>query len=134
MDRILNALTLHRVPVHELSVRGRVVISQLPFTLTMLVLFLGIIVFHPHDMTDRLFQAAVALTVGLSVLCAVVPWHRLPATGTLVVPVLDFVPIVLLREGVGDTLTGVGMLAAFPVIWLAASGQAPGWWSPWGVC
>ncbi|GAB2599236.1 sensor histidine kinase [Kocuria himachalensis] len=125
MDRILSLLTFNTVVFHELSLRRRVVLSQLPLAATMVFLLVGIAVFHPHDLPRAGFQGAMALTALLSLLCVLVPWERLPYPSFLVIPVLDFVPITVLRESVGATLTGVGMLAVYPVIWLAASGRMP---------
>ncbi|HST72095.1 sensor histidine kinase [Kocuria sp.] len=125
MDRILNAFVLNKVSFHTLSLRGRVVLTQLPLSATMLFLLLGVCVFHRPVLAEPLFQLSMLLNAVLLLLCFAVPWDRLPYPSFLVVPVLDFVPIGLLREGVGTSLTGAGLLATFPVIWLAASGQLP---------
>ncbi len=41
------------------------------------------------------------------------------------IPVLDLVSIALGREGGQDSLTGISLMAVFPVIWLCASGVFP---------
>ena len=58
-------------------------------------------------------------------LCYLVPWDRLPYTSFLVIPLLDFVSIAVGREGGQESLTGISLLAVFPVIWLCASGYYP---------
>ena len=45
--------------------------------------------------------------------------------GFLVIPLLDFVSIAVGREGGQESLTGISLLAVFPVIWLCASGYYP---------
>jgi len=122
---VLSLLPLRRSGFHELSLRTRVVLSQLPFFVVMVVLMSGLWVVHGPLRADLRMQLAMALTVGLTALCAAVPWHRLPDRAFLVVPVLDFVPIALLREASLTYVTGAGILCAFPVIWLAASGRLP---------
>lgn len=133
MDRILNAVVLNKVSFHTLSLRGRVVLTQLPLSVTMVLLALGIGVLHAHVLPDPLFRLSMALNALLLLACFAVPWDRLPHSSFLVIPVLDFLPIGLLREGVDGTLTGVGMLATFPVIWFAASGLLPRLAVPFGA-
>ncbi|MFI7484050.1 sensor histidine kinase [Kocuria sp. M1R5S2] len=125
MDRVLSLLTFRSVVFHELSLRRRVALSHLPLSATMLFLFLFIVTLHAHDLSDPAFRLSMALTAVLTVASIAVPWDRLPYPSFLALPVLDFVPITLLREGIESTLVGVGLLAVFPVIWLAASGQIP---------
>ncbi|WP_227497260.1 sensor histidine kinase [Planctomonas psychrotolerans] len=125
MEKLLNLLTLNRVRFHALSLRGRVLLSQIPLSATMLLLFLWIALTDAALFDDSRLRASVVLTVALFAACVVVPWERLPYPSFLAVPLLDFVPIGLLRESAADTVTGLGLLAAFPVIWLAASGQLP---------
>ena len=125
MDRLLTVLSLDRISFHELSMRRRVLLSQLPLFVTTVVLVAGIWVVHEPLRGDLRVQLALALTVALTALCVLVPWDRLPYGAFLAVPVLDFVPITLLREGTLSTVTGVGIMAAFPVIWLTGSGRLP---------
>ena len=114
VDRLLTVLSLDRISFHELSMRRRVLLSQLPLFVTTVVLVAGIWVVHEPLRGDLRVQLALALTVALTALCVLVPWDRLPYGAFLAVPVLDFVPITLLREGTLSTVTGVGIMAAFP--------------------
>ncbi|MEX5299127.1 ATP-binding protein [Kocuria sp. CPCC 205292] len=125
MDRLLTVLSLDRISFHELSMRSRVLLSQLPLFVTTVVLVAGIWIVHEPLRDDLRVQLALALTVVLTALCVLVPWDRLPDGAFLAVPVLDFVPITLLREGTLSTVTGVGIMAAFPVIWFTGSGRLP---------
>ncbi len=122
MDRVLNLLTLNTVRFHQLSLRNRVVLSQLPLCATVLFLLAVSALFHPLLLADRLFMTGVILTGFLLVLCFATPWSRLPFPSFLIIPLLDFVPIGLIREGADNTLVGLGLLTVFPVIWLTASG------------
>jgi two-component system phosphate regulon sensor histidine kinase PhoR len=125
VERVLDLLTLNRVKFHALSLRGRVVMSQLPLSATMLFLLVGTWLFYPPVLADPLFGLSMVLNAVLLAACFLVPWDKLPYPSFLLIPILDFIPIGLLREGTESVLTGVGLLAAFPVIWLAASGQLP---------
>ncbi|MFC6257748.1 sensor histidine kinase, partial [Kocuria oceani] len=122
---MLTALSLDRLSFHELSMRRRVLLSQLPFSVTTVVLVLGVWVAHAPLRGDLQLHLATALTLVLTALCVLVPWDRLPDGAFLAVPVLDFVPLTLLREATLGWVTGVGIMAAFPVVWLAGSGRLP---------
>ncbi|MFF0944752.1 sensor histidine kinase [Kocuria sp. CPCC 205300] len=122
---MLTVLSLDRLSFHELSMRRRVLLSQLPFTVTTVVLVLGLWVAHEPLRDDLLIHLALGLTLVLTALCVLVPWDRLPDGAFLAVPVLDFVPLTLLREATLTWVTGVGIMAAFPVVWLAGSGRLP---------
>jgi signal transduction histidine kinase len=123
VDRLHTALSLPSVGFYELSLRARVLLTQLPLAVTAALLYLGVAVQYPPLLTDPMVQWAGVLFVVLTAACVLVPWDWLPYSSFLVIPMLDFVPITLLREATSGALTGVGMLAVFPVIWLAASGR-----------
>ncbi|GAA1761938.1 sensor histidine kinase [Kocuria aegyptia] len=125
MDRLLTVLSLDRISFHELSMRRRVLLSQMPLFVTTVVLVAGIWAVHEPLRDDLRVQLALVLTVALTALCVLVPWDRLPYGAFLAVPVLDFVPLTLLREGTLSTVTGVGIMAAFPIVWLTGSGRLP---------
>ena len=122
MEKLLDVLVLGRGQFHELSMRGRVLLSQLPLNLTMLLVCAVVAFADPRKLSDAGFVAGQAVSVGLFALCAVIPWSRLPYGSFLVIPFLDFLPVGLVRSSASDTLTGLGLLAVFPVMWLAGSG------------
>lgn len=118
-------VTFFRRPFHEYRLTGRVVLSQTPlFVTTILTVFL-VWAFFPETMDNPLFVAFLISQLGIMALCYVVPWERLPYTSFLVIPLLDFVSVALGREGAQESLTGLSLLAVFPVIWLCASGFYP---------
>ena len=125
MDKVLSYLTLNTRQFHELSLRARVILSQLPLSLTVVLIIAGGALFHPDLFESRSFLIGVALQAVLLAVCVLVPWDRLPHASFLVIPLLDFIPIGLMRYGAGTVITGVGLLTVFPVIWLAASGLFP---------
>ncbi|MCU1633597.1 MAG: sensor histidine kinase [Micrococcaceae bacterium] len=124
MDKVLSHLTLNTRQFHELTMRARVVLSQLPLSLTVVLVLVGGL-FHPDLFESQPFMIGVGLHAVLLVLCFIVPWDRLPYASFLIIPLLDFIPIGLMRHGAGTVITGVGLLTVFPVIWLAASGLYP---------
>lgn len=118
-------VTFFRRPFHEYRLTGRVVLSQTPlFVTTILTVFL-VWAFFPETMDNPLFVAFLISQLGIMALCHVVPWERLPYTSFLVIPLLDFISIALGREGAQESLSGLSLLAVFPVIWLCASGFYP---------
>ncbi|WDF32785.1 ATP-binding protein [Arthrobacter agilis] len=125
MDRVLSYLTFNTRQFHELTMRSRVVLSQLPLSLTVVLILVGGFFFHRDLFASQPFVIGIALQAVLLAACVVVPWDRLPYPAFLVIPLLDFIPIGLMRYGAGTVITGVGLLTVFPVIWLAASGLYP---------
>lgn len=125
MDTPAHVVSLLRGDLHRLSVKGFVVLSQLPLFTVMVGLYLYVWVVHPELARDPRTTAAMLLGLVLTVGCLVLPWNALPPAASLVVPVLDFVPVGLLRDGLRPTVGGVVLLAVFPVVWLAASGRRP---------
>lgn len=118
-------LRFFRRQFHEYSLRDRVAMSQMPLFITTLLTVFLVWAFFPGTMGNPLFASFVVSQLVLMVLCYVIPWERLPFTSFLVIPLLDFVSIAVGREGGQDSLTGISLLAVFPVIWLCASGYYP---------
>lgn len=114
-----------RRPFHEYSLRGRVTLSQMPLSITAALTAVLMLLFFPVTLGNPLFLAFLATQVLILVLCYFTPWEKLPFTSFLVIPVLDFISIALGREGGQESLTGISLLAVFPVIWLCASGLYP---------
>lgn len=125
MDNVLAYLALNLRQFHEFSLRGRVVLTQLPLSATVLLIVVGSLIFHPQIFDHPAFVLGTALQALLLLLCFVIPWDRLPYPSFLIIPLLAFLPIGLMRHGAGSVITGVGLLAVFPIVWLAASGLYP---------
>ncbi|WP_461174094.1 ATP-binding protein [Arthrobacter sp. Z1-9] len=114
-----------RRPFHEYRLTDRVALSQMPLFVTTLLTAFLIWAFFPATMTNPFFVAFLVSQGAIMALCYLVPWERLPYTSFLILPLLDFVSIALGREGGQESLTGISLLAVFPVIWLCASGYYP---------
>ncbi|WP_255770872.1 sensor histidine kinase [Pseudarthrobacter sulfonivorans] len=118
-------LRFFRRPFHEYRLTDRVALSQAPLFVTTLLTASLMWAFFPGTMNNPLFVAFLVSQLALMALCYVVPWDRLPYTSFLAIPILDFASIALGREGGQESLTGLSLLAVFPVIWLCASGYYP---------
>lgn len=125
MDNVLSYLTFNTRQFHDMSMRSRVLLSQAPMSITTALLAAGTLAFHPVVWSSTEFQWGMILSGVILLLCAVVPWDRLPYGLFLVIPVLDFIPVGLLRYGADTEVLGIGLMAVFPVLWLTASGLYP---------
>jgi signal transduction histidine kinase len=114
-----------RRPFHEYSLRARVTLSQMPLSITAGLTAVLVLLFFPGTLGNPLFLAFLGSQVLILALCYLIPWHNLPFGSFLVIPILDFISIALGREGGQESLTGISLLAVFPVIWLCASGLYP---------
>ncbi len=125
VEKVLDVMMLGRVRFHELTMRGRVVLSQLPFNVTLLLVCLIAAIADPSVFTDVGFVMSQGLALVLLGVCFALPWDRLAYGLFLIIPVLDFAPIGILHYSNEDSLRGLGLLAVFPIMWLAGSGYRP---------
>ncbi|WP_422935558.1 sensor histidine kinase [Sinomonas sp. P47F7] len=100
-------------------------LGQLPLTAAMALVAAVAAVWHPGLAGDPLFRTGMLAQAVLLALAAAVPWHRLPASAALAVPVLHFVPIGMVRLAGLHSPMQLGVLAVIPVVWLAWSGLHP---------
>ncbi|MDQ0771035.1 signal transduction histidine kinase [Pseudarthrobacter defluvii] len=103
-----------------LSARKRVAASQLPVTLTILLVVIAAAIFSPETLASNLFQAALLFHLAIAAASAAIPWARLPAAAFAVIPMLDCVAIGFTREAGGPSFNVLSMMLVFPVIWLSA--------------
>ena len=87
-----------------LGVRGRVVMSQLPLTVTVVLVVVAAAVFSPPTLADDRFRMALLAHAVLFGLCLAVPWGRL-ARGIHADPFLDCVAIGFTRQAGGRAST-----------------------------
>jgi two-component system, OmpR family, phosphate regulon sensor histidine kinase PhoR len=118
-------LRFFRRPFFEYRLTDKVVLSQTPLFVTTLLTAFLMWAFFPGTMDNPVFVAFLVSQLAIMALCYLVPWDRLPYTSFLAIPLLDFVSIAVGREGGQESLTGISLLAVFPVIWLCASGYYP---------
>lgn len=100
-------------------------LCQAPLAGIVLVIAVLSPVLRPELLSRELFLLGLGLQAVLMLCCFAVPWERLRPAAVLAVPLLDFAAIGILRSGADGILPGLGVLAVFPVIWLAASGLWP---------
>lgn len=110
---------------HELTLRRRVALSQLPLFVAVLVSVPIVFMNKPSAFADPAFLAGLGLITVLTVLSAALPWEKYFQPAYWVIPILDFAVIALLYRAVQPDVTGMLLLTVFPVFWLAWSGFAP---------
>lgn len=110
----------------QYSLRRRVLLSQLPLTLSAMLIAAVVAVFEPGIITgEPRFTVGFGGILLLTVLAGVVPWHRFAPVAFWVIPLLDFVAIAPFWSAARQVLDGLSILAAFPVFWLAWTGLYP---------
>lgn len=100
---------------------SRAVLSQLPLTVTTVVAFIFLLLVDPALATDRLFVMGAVGVMVLTVIAWLLRWSRVPSWCVWLIPLADFVPIGAMVHGANQTLSGLTLLAVFPVLWLAWS-------------
>ncbi len=105
--------------LHDIGEDRRAIANQRPFLVSVAIACVLAGVFTPEVFTRPLFLAGVGLTVLSRLPSVFLSWTRFPTLIYWLVPVLQFAAIALLRAGGGTLLSGLGIIAVFPVIWLA---------------
>lgn len=111
----------------DLPVRRKVVLSQLPMFLAVL-LACGIALFSNREniFGDPAFISGLVLTFFITIASWIVPWNRFSNEFTyLVIPGLGFVAATLMSIGAYPWLTGLTLFFGFPIFWFAWSGVLP---------
>ncbi|MGC0238885.1 hypothetical protein [Arthrobacter sp. SD76] len=103
-----------------LGVRSRMVLSQLPLTVTVVLVVVAAAVFNPSALDNRQFQLALLAHAALFAACLALPWNRLRTEAFAVIAVLDCLAIGFTREAGGPPFNVMSLLLVFPVVWLAA--------------
>ncbi len=102
-----------------LAVRGRIVLAQLPLTLTVCLVVAAAAVFSPATLASDMFRLALLAHTVIFAACLAVPWARLPIGASAAIPILDCVAIGFTREAGGPAFNVLSLLLVFPVIWLS---------------
>lgn len=106
-----------------LGVRGRVVLSQLPLTITVVLIVVAAGFFSPATLMDERFKFALLAHAAIFAACMFLPWDRLPAGAFVVIPVLDCFAIGFTRQAGGPDFNVLSLMLVFPVIWLSVGRQ-----------
>ncbi|MGH3703591.1 MAG: sensor histidine kinase [Agromyces sp.] len=100
------------------------ILSQLLFGAVVVVVAFTLQVFSPGSASRPLMLAAIVLVFVTTGFTVMVPWHRLPRSLVMIVPLIDIVAVGLMRFS--DPAAGVGLLWVFPTLWLASYFGLPG--------
>lgn len=106
-----------------LGPRGRVVMSQLPLTVTVLLVVVAAGLFSPATLADNAFRLALLAHSAIFAACVALPWNRLPSAAFTVIPFLDCLAIGFTRQAGGPNFTVLSLMLVFPVVWLAIGRQ-----------
>jgi signal transduction histidine kinase len=106
---------------NRVGIRRAVILCQLPLTITVTLIACLAALFSPPLLQDPAFVAILLLHALILLLCVIIPWRSLPTATFALIPVADCLALALTREVGGPVLSVVGLLMAFPVIWLATS-------------
>jgi signal transduction histidine kinase len=102
-----------------LGARGRVVLSQLPLSVTVVLIVVAAAFFSPAALLDEPFRLALLAHAAIFAACVAVPWERLPLGASMVIPVLDCLAIGFTRYAGGPDFNVLSLMLVFPVIWLS---------------
>jgi PAS domain S-box-containing protein len=92
-----------------------------PFALIMVLAF-GTVPLGKTDSDDELVIVALALTAALLATVTFTPWRRLPRWAGVIPAFAGLGIIVILRHAEGGAVSGYGVLALIPPLWLALYG------------
>lgn len=119
MPWLIPALGASKPHMRELDAGERAIINQRPFLITVGFVVVLTAVVLPEIYKAPLFLAGIVVAV-LSRLPSSLPSlrHRDTLLNWLT-PLLQFLAIALLRAGGSDSLTGLSLIAVFPLIWIS---------------
>ena len=103
------------------GIRRAIVLCQLPLTVLATLIVCLAALFHPASLTNPIFLLTAVLHLLILGACLILPWKTLPPGSFVVIPIIDCFAVGLMREVGGPALSVVGLLMAFPVIWLSVS-------------
>ena len=98
--------------------------SQLLLAAALLVLLVAAYLFQPDSVLDIRFFGGIAAVFALTAVSALVPWSRFDRRLAALLPIVDILAVLAVREG--NPNLGVGLLLVFPIIWLSSYYALPG--------
>lgn len=90
---------------------------QLVIAFTIVAIALGVAMLTPERFGNWRFTAGMIFIIALTLAALAIPWHRIGASGVLVLPLLDIFAIDLIAAG--DT-PAASFLWVFPLTWIAS--------------
>lgn len=127
LPSLVARITTKGVPFADLSLRRKVGWSQTPMFLAVAIACVLAALISPTEVfTDPFFLAGVSLTVLNTVLAWTLPWKAMgPEQAYLSIPASGLVAATLMAMGSYPWVSGLSLLAAFPIFWFAWSGFVP---------
>ncbi|HKG19914.1 MAG TPA: hypothetical protein VKB00_09255, partial [Candidatus Limnocylindrales bacterium] len=101
--------------------RRELLVRTVPFILIMVLAF-ATAPLGQTDSDEKLVFAALGLTAALVATVLLFPWRRMPRWAGVVPAFAGLLVIVILRHAEGGAVSGYGVLALIPVVWLALYG------------
>ena len=95
--------------------------TQLPFFFGLVYVAIVVAVVEPSVLAMPVSVAGFAVGVAATALAMFFPWERFAPVANIVVAALDVVAVTLIRAEVTHVLSGVILLAIFPMVWAAYS-------------
>ena len=106
------------MPMTNLGTRSHSIwLSQLLLAIVVVIVVLLVQALSPATMDLWTFTVGVSLLVVLTAVALATPWHRLPPSAVLAVPLLDIVAVGVMTH---ETTIDFAFLWVFPVIWIAS--------------
>ncbi|MCL2516142.1 MAG: HAMP domain-containing histidine kinase [Microbacteriaceae bacterium] len=102
-------------------------VKQIPTVVTFVVAIAVLVLTRMPVSSWGQFAASVALVALGTLASLVLPWRRIAAPWSVLIPCASFVSIALLRLATGGSDSPFGVLLIIPVIWVASE---PGAWNP----
>ncbi len=122
--RIPRSLDFHR-RFARLSPRQQILTAQLPLVATLGGIALAWTALFPQLFSSPGVLIGLGIVAAATAVAGLLPWSRLPAWSTWLIPLMDLLGIGFLYSGGQGLITGVSLVQLFPVVWLAWSRVAP---------
>ncbi|WP_152916138.1 sensor histidine kinase [Arthrobacter sp. RIT-PI-e] len=101
--------------------RRSILLSQTSTVITLgLAVLLGLLD-RPALHSPTLFVTGLLITVVVLAVCCILPWSRVPGRYVILVPLVNLLAVGMSRASAGEGYVAVGLVAALPVVWIAAS-------------
>lgn len=106
----------------EVSPRGRLrvfVRAQLPLLVVTGFIVVVVAVAVPTVLRSPVFLLGVGVIAAASLAAAVLPWESVSPNALMSVAIVDIAGVAFIRAELLDVIPSIGMLAIFPILWLA---------------
>lgn len=119
ISRLIRSVVGADRPLHNMDGGQRSVTNQRPFLATVFAAVLITVFVDPAAVLDTAFVAGVVLAVCSTLPSRLLSWEQHQDFLYWITPMLQFAAIAGMRLGAVESMTGLSLIALFPVIWLA---------------